>query len=218
MLDIVIMAALAAFIFLRLRSELGKKTGNEPLPPAAGRTPYPGVEGQTIEGDVVQVKSGQADVVDLIQDPEVRAGLGKIRHADRHFDAATFLEGAQSAYAMVLEAFWTGDKTALADFLDPKVLEQFGSAIDQREAEGLTLNNKLLDITDASIVTADLKGRTAEITVQFSAEVIAVTRDASGAVVDGDVSDATQLNDKWTFVRETNAREPNWLLVATLAD
>jgi predicted lipid-binding transport protein (Tim44 family) len=218
MLDIVIMAALAAFILLRLRSELGKKTGNEPLPPAAGRTPYQGAEGQTIEGDAVQVNAGQADVVDLVQDPEVRDGLAKIRQADRHFDVAAFLDGAQSAYGMVLEAFWAGDKTALADFLDPKVLEQFGAAIEQRDAEGLTLSNKLLDITDAFIVGAELKGRTAEITVKFSAEVIAVTKDASGAVVDGNISDVTELSDKWTFARETNAREPNWSLVATVAD
>lgn len=217
MLDIVLMAMVAIFIALRLRSELGKKTGNEPLPPRANGSPYTRDTGTTIDAEPVEVQKRDSDVVDLAQDPAVRSGLGDIRRADSYFDAGEFLEGAKSAYQMILEAFWSGDKEALKDFLDETVLNQFSSAIDQREKDGLSLENRLLDITSADIIGAAVVKRQAEITIHFSAEIIAVTRDASGDVVDGDLSDAVDLEDKWTFARDVKARDPNWTLVATRA-
>jgi len=217
MLDIVLMAMVAVFIALRLRSELGKKTGNEPLPPNAGNSPYGRDGGTTIDAEPVEIEQADASVVDMAGDPAVRAGLGEIRRADSYFDAGEFLEGAKSAYQMILEAFWSGDKGALKDFLDETVLDQFSSAIDQREQEGLTLENRLLDITNAEIIGASVVKRHAEITLHFSAEIIAVTRDADGNVVDGDLSDAVDLEDKWTFARDVKSRDPNWTLVATRA-
>lgn len=217
MLDIILVAMLAGFIALRLRSELGKKTGNEPLPPAAGRSPYAPDNHTTIDADAVDVSNQQADVVDLAQDPEVRAGLSDIRRADSYFDVGQFLDGAKSAYQMILEAFWAGDKSALKDFLDDTVFSQFSAAIDQREQDGLTLENRILDVTEAKISAAQLIRRQAEITIDFAAEIIAVTRDADGKLVDGDLSDAIDLSDKWTFARDTKSREPNWTLVATRA-
>lgn len=217
MLDIILMAMVAAFIFLRLRSELGKKTGDDPLPPAAGRSPYQAGSGTTIDAEAVEIDARAADVVDLVEDPAVRGGLAGIRKADRHFDIAEFLDGAKNAYGIILEAFWQGDKDTLKTFLDETVFTQFSAAIDQREADGLTLKNKLLDITKAEISDARLRGKDAEITVQYTAEVIAATVDQKGKLVDGDASDATELNDKWTFARDTSSRNPAWTLIATFA-
>lgn len=216
MLEIILIAMVAAFIALRLRSELGKKTGDEPLPPAAGRRDFSHKPDRTIDGEVIEVDNTAA-VVDMVENPAVRSGLSHIRRADRHFDASEFLDGAQNAYGMILEAFWQGDKDTLKNFLDDTVYGQFTAAIDQREADGLTLKNKLLDITKADIVDAHLSGKKAEITVHFTAEVIAVTVDSEGVVVEGDMSDATELSDKWTFMRDTSSRDPSWALVATLA-
>lgn len=217
MLDIVLMAMVAVFVALRLRSELGKKTGNEPLRPNPNNSPYTRDGGTTIDAESVEIEKPDASVVDMAQDPAVRSGLGDIRRADSYFDAGEFLEGAKSAYQMILEAFWAGDKDALKDFLDVTVLNQFSSAIDQREQDGLTLENRLLDITNAEFIGAGIVKRQAEITLHFSAEIIAVTRDADGNVVDGDLSDAVDLEDKWTFAREVKSRDPNWTLVATRA-
>ncbi len=217
MLDIVLMAMVAVFIALRLRSELGKKTGNEPLRPNPGSSPYGRDSGPAIDAEPVEIEQNDASVIDMAEDPAVRAGLGEIRRADRFFDAGEFLEGAKSAYQMILEAFWAGDKDALKDFLDETVLSQFGSAIDQREQDGLTLENRLLDITGAEIIGAGIVKRQAEITLHFSAEIIAVTRDGDNNVVDGDLSDAVDLEDKWTFARDVKSRDPNWTLVATRA-
>lgn len=217
MLDIILVAMIAAFIALRLRSELGKKTGNEPQPPAAGRAPYARDNHTTIDADAVEVQQPAGDVIDMAKDPDVRAGLTDIRRADSYFDAGQFLDGAKGAYQMVLEAFWAGDKGALKDFLDDTVLQQFGAAIDQREEDGLTLENRILDITKAEISAAQLDKRQAEITIDFAAEIIAVTRDADGNLVDGDLSDAVDLEDKWTFARDTRSKDPNWTLIATRA-
>lgn len=216
MLEIILIAMVAAFIALRLRSELGKKTGDEPLPPAAGRRDFARNSDTTIEGEAVEVDRKSA-VVDMVENPAVRTGLSQIRRADRDFNAADFIDGAKTAYGMILEAFWQGDKETLKGFLDDTVYGQFSAAIDQRETDGLTLKNKLLDITKADIVDAHLSGKKAEITVHFAAEVIAVTVDANGDVVEGDMSDATDLSDKWTFMRDTSSRDPSWALIATLA-
>lgn len=213
MLDIILLALLAGFIALRLRSELGKKSDNDIAPPAAGRS---GGFGPIVDGEVQEVEA-KPQVVDMVRDPEVRDGLSAIRRKDRHFDAGDFLDGAQNAYGMILEAFWEGDKETLQNFLDDTVLGQFGAAIDQRSADKLTLKNKLIDITGAEIVAADLRGRAAEISVAFKAEIIAATVDENDALVEGDLSDAVEIEDRWTFSRETSSNDPSWALIATRA-
>lgn len=217
MFEIVLIAMVAAFILLRLRSELGNKTGNEPQPPAAHPAPMRDA-GYTIDGESETVDAvADQKIVDLDADPEVRKGLSDIRHADRDFDLTTFLTGAKGAYEMILEAFWNGDRETLRQFLDDDVFKQFSGAIDAREQQGLKMENRLLNITKEKVVQAQLSGSVAELSVQFKSEVIAVTRNADGKVVEGDVSDAVEVNDRWTFARDTKTDDPNWLLIATRA-
>lgn len=217
-MEIVLLAMVAGFILLRLRSELGKKTGNEPLPPAAGNMrPHHRDEQGDTSHDVVDMEAGDDTVIDLEENPALRKAFQDIRNADRSFDVGTFVAGAKAAYGMILEAFWKGDKESLRDFLDDGVYEQFSTAVDQREENGLTLHNRLLDVTEVDIIGAQLIGRTAELTVHFRAEIIAVTKDKDGHLVEGDLSDAVEVNDKWTFARDTKSREPSWTLVATRA-
>lgn len=217
-MEIVLLAMVAGFILLRLRSELGKKTGNEPLPPAAGKMrPHHRDEQGDTSHEVVDMEVGDDTVIDLEENPALRKAFQDIRNADRSFDVGTFVAGAKAAYGMILEAFWKGDKESLRDFLDDGVYEQFSTAVDQREENGLTLHNRLLDVTEVDIIGAQLIGRTAELTVHFRAEIIAVTKDKDGHLVEGDLSDAVEVNDKWTFARDTKSREPSWTLVATRA-
>jgi len=217
MLDIILLAMLAGFIILRLRSELGKKTGNEPLPPAAPRGPSAEGRGPAQADRGVDAPAGQDNVIDMEEDPSLRRGYQEIRRADHRFDVPTFMEGAQAAYGMILEAFWNGDRDTLREFLDDSVYGQFSAAIDAREENGYKVENKLIDIDKAEVIKAELKDRMAEITVHFTAELIAVTRDADGNLIEGDLSDAVEVNDRWTFARDTKSRDPNWLLVATRA-
>ena len=216
--DIILVAMVAAFIFFRLRSELGNKTGNEPHPPAAGqqgadhlRTARDGAS------DYVEEAPVEAEVIDMEENPSLRHAYMDIRRADPSFDLSQFMDGAKSAYGMILEAFWKGDKQTLKEFLDDAVLSKFEKAIDSLEADELKVENQLLDVTGAEVVAAELVGKMAQLTVHFSSEVVAVTRNKDGKVVQGDASDAVEMNDNWTFARNVKSREPGWTLVATSA-
>jgi predicted lipid-binding transport protein (Tim44 family) len=135
--------------------------------------------------------------------------------ADPTFDVARFLEGAKAAYGVVLEAFWKGDAATLRPHVDDHVFETFASAIEQRQKEQLTLDNRLVNIDQAIIAEASIERSVAIVTVRFEADIAAVTRNAQGEVVAGSLSDAVQTRDLWTFRRDTTSRDPNWLLIET---
>jgi predicted lipid-binding transport protein (Tim44 family) len=143
------------------------------------------------------------------------SGIRAIIAADSSFDVARFVEGAQSAYKMVLEAFWKGDREELGQLTGAEVRTAFEESIDEREAAGHTLDNRLVAIERAAIEDARLDGRTAEIEVRFDAFVAAVTRDKQGELIAGSLSDAVPTNDIWTFRRNLASKDPNWLLVET---
>jgi predicted lipid-binding transport protein (Tim44 family) len=214
--DIILVAMVAAFIFLRLRSELGKKTGNEPTPPAANQAELDRLRRER-DGYNNDPEPYEAEVIDLEEDPALRNAYGDIRRQDPSFEVGQFVGGAKSAYGMILEAFWGGDKQTLKDFLDDSVLSRFETAIDGREADGLKIENQLLDVTGVEVVAAELVGKMAQLTVHFTSEIVAVTRDKEGNVVEGDVSNAVEMNDNWTFARNVKSRDPRWTLVATSA-
>ena len=217
-LDIILVAFLAAFVFLRLRSELGKKTGNEPQPPAAGQMNSDRLR-DSLE-DASQFNDPQpaeANVIDLEENPALRHAYMDIRKSDPSFDLAQFLDGARTAYGMILEAFWSGDKDTLKDFLDAAVLAKFTAAIDALEADKLKVDNQLLDVTKTEVTAAELNNHVAQLTVHFTSDVVAVTRDQDGKIVQGDASGSVEMNDNWTFERDVRSREPAWTLVATSA-
>jgi predicted lipid-binding transport protein (Tim44 family) len=210
---IVILALVALFIGLRLYSVLGERTGHEQQPilkPAESdaRTASP-----VAQPPVAQ--PAPAETGDMAFVPTAGPAVRAILAADASFDVARFLEGAKSAYRMILEAFWKGDLDALRAHVDPHVYEAFASAIEQRKKDGLTLDNRLVAIDHAVISEAALERGLAIITVRFEADIAAVTRNPEGQVVAGSLSDAVQTRDLWTFRRDTGARDPNWLLIET---
>jgi predicted lipid-binding transport protein (Tim44 family) len=216
-LDIIIIAALGAFIFLRLRSELGNKSGTEHQPPAANRQPTGEAPDIDAYGRPVDVKPDEDSVIELEGDPVLRRVFQDIRRVDRSFNVLQFLNGAESAYRMILEAFWSGDSATLKEFLAEDICGQFVGAIDARGDAGHTLDNRLLDIDASKIIEASFNNKTAELTVQFTSEILAVTRDSEGTVIEGDASDAVTVNDQWSFARDVSSRDPKWILVATRA-
>jgi len=147
--------------------------------------------------------------------PTAGPGVRAILAADSNFDVARFLEGAKSAYKMIMEAFWKGDLDALRDHVDGHVNDAFAAAVEQRNKDGLTLDNRLVAIDQAVISEATLERGVAIITVRFEADIAAVTRNSEGQVVAGSLSDAVQTRDLWTFRRDTGSRDPNWLLIET---
>ncbi len=208
---IVLLAMIALFVGLRLYAVLGQRTGHEQQPvtrPEATPGPEPAAAAP-------EAKTAQAEPSGLAFDQGASAGIRAIIAADSGFDVARFLEGAQAAYRMVLEAFWKGDREELTRLTGDEVRTAFTSAIDEREAAGHKLDNRLVAIERAAIEDARLDGRTAEVDVRFEAYVAAVTRNAEGEVVAGSLSDAIPTNDLWTFRRTLGSEDPNWLLVET---
>ncbi len=232
----IIFLALAVFIIFRLRSVLGKRTGNErpPFDPyskserrngeAHGDTgesdadnviPLPGQGGQQSQRDA----EGASD--DMVIEKVAPAGsalneaLRQILSADRSFEPGPFLEGAKSAYEMIVIAFAEGDRKSLKNLLSREVYDGFVSAIDEREKRGESIDSTFVGIDKAEIVEAALKGTQAQVTVKVHSQLISATRDKSGEVIEGDPNKVTEVVDIWTFARDTTARDPNWKLVAT---
>jgi predicted lipid-binding transport protein (Tim44 family) len=214
--EIVIIAMVAAFLGLRLYSVLGRRTEHEehPLPPQF-EPKHPKAEAQRgLTGEQVG-SAGQPRAMVPGVTPAIERGVREISAADRHFDLLTFLDGAKGAYRMVLEAYWKGDREALSKLCDSDVQEGFIAAIDAREAAGETLDYKLVRIEDAIIVAADYRAPVARLTVRFTADIAAVTRNAEGQVIAGSLNDAVDTCDLWTFSRNVQSASPDWLVDET---
>ncbi|MFP3943081.1 MAG: Tim44/TimA family putative adaptor protein [Alphaproteobacteria bacterium] len=222
---ILVLAALAAFLGLRLWSVLGRRTGHERPRP----DPYSASERQQARGrhegedNVVVMPGGRqsdADAADIPGKPMgggegVSETLQRIAQADRTFDSGSFLSGARTAYEMIVTAFAKGERETLKPLLSEEVFESFDAAIAERERRGESREVTLVGINRAAISDAEFDGREAEITVTFVSEQISITKNEAGAVIQGDPTTVRQVTDVWTFARDTRASDPNWLLVGT---
>ncbi|HYB05900.1 MAG TPA: Tim44/TimA family putative adaptor protein [Methyloceanibacter sp.] len=224
---------LAVVIFIRLRNVLGRRTGNERQP----FDPYSAPNQKRLDAPknnepVVALPRGRSaplreTSVPSVEDIEARLGshapkdsplarsLTQLMHADPSFDPGHFLNGAKTAYEMIVMSFAEGDEGALKQLLSTEVFEGFESAIRERESRGEKVESNLVGIDKADIIESDVKNRTAYVTVKFVSELISVTRDAEGEVVEGDPKKVRELNDIWTFARDIASKNPNWKLVAT---
>lgn len=216
-LDIILLAMIAAFIALRLRSILGRRTGNEGTQPEQRGFP------SAVKADGVAAPvDGQAPDpggdnlgVNLDSASPAYDGIRKIRGRDGSFDLEIFISGAQSAYDMILEAFWRGDTETLEVLVGDEVRSHFERAITDRQKAGLVVGNKLVAIRNVDVEDASLAGTLARITVKFVSDIILVTRDSENRVVEGDITDTVKVIDIWTFERDLKKSDPNWILVAT---
>jgi predicted lipid-binding transport protein (Tim44 family) len=207
-LDIVFLALIAGFIGFRLWSVLGQRTGHEQSPdPLARPKANPG------EDNVVPLP-GRADPV-AGPGAENIEGVTAVQLADRGFEPANFIEGARWAYELIVGAFAKGDEAALRPLVAPDVFAGFAGVIAKRKAAGHTVEETIVALKEAKIEKAAMVGRNAEVSVRFVADVIAVTRDAAGNVVEGHPTAVRELSDVWTFARDTRSRDPNWTLIAT---
>jgi len=217
--DLILFAMVAAFLVLRLRSVLGRRTGFE-RPPAAEpraagfdpRVPLtPG--GEAVE---VPAASQAGHARRILPDPRTPPGqaLGRIAAADRGFDPERFLDGAEGAFRMIVTAFAAGDRQTLHALLSDDTYRGFEQAIASREQAGETQRSEVRAVNELAIEAADLRGSTADVTVRFVTDQVNMTTGAKGDVVAG--HDAiTEITDLWTFQRDLNGADPTWKLVAT---
>lgn len=210
--SIVLLAMIAAFLGMRLYSVLGKRTGHE-QEPVLPRERAAAAPVRLDESDGSQASAtAPADTSGLVYEPSAEAGLRQLLATDRNFDAGRFMEGAEAAYRMILEAYWKGDRDTLRDLCDDDSYDAFVEAIAARETRGETLDNRLIGIDSAKITAVELNRGEARVTVRYHADISAVTRDADGKLIAGSMSDAAQADDLWTFRRQIGSNDPNWVL------
>ena len=137
--------------------------------------------------------------------------------SDPAFDAKHFLTGAKAAYEMVVTAFAEGDRRSLKNLLSKEVFDGFDAAIRDREGKGETVETKFVAIDKADVTAAEMRAKTAHLTIRFVSQLISSTKDRSGAVIDGSPDKVIDVTDVWTFARDLSSRDPNWKLVATEA-
>ena len=228
----IIFLALAVFIFFRLRSVLGQRTGRErpPYDPYSARDAVRSPANDKIvtlpqrpsEPAVSRPAESTAPAADRWKGvaetgSSVAAGLDAIAAADGSFDAQHFVTGARAAYEMIVTAFAEGDRRQLRSLLSREVYEGFDAAISEREGRGETAETRFVSIDGSTITAAELHARTAQITVRFVSKLISVTRGRAGNIIDGNAEKVTDVTDVWTFAREVSSRDPNWKVVATEA-
>jgi len=225
----IIFLALAVFIFLRLRNVLGQRTGSER--PPFDRSPRNAVQGAPdsaivpMPGKVIDQPPPLAPTADVapadrwkgIAEPGnvLAQGLDAIVALDSSFDPRHFLSGARSAYEMIVLAFANGDRRALRDLLSSEVYESFDTVIRDREKHEQKTETRFVSIDKAELVGAEARERSAQLTVRFVSQMISVTRDKAGTIVDGNPDKVADITDIWTFARDTTSRDPNWKLVGT---
>jgi predicted lipid-binding transport protein (Tim44 family) len=229
----IIFLALAVFIFLRLRSVLGQRTGSERPPYERARrevlrgaqdnnnvVPVPGgAVDQSLSAPAAEVTSASDRWKNLAEPGTPLAlGLDAIAAQDSSFDPKHFLNGARSAYEMIVLAFANGDRRTLKDLLSSDVFESFDAAIKDREKLEQQTETRFVSIDKVELIGAELRDNAEQLTVRFISQIISVTRDKTGAIVDGNPEKISDITDVWTFARDSSSRDPNWKLVGTGSD
>ena len=211
-LQLLVLAAIAVFLILRLRGVLGTRDGFEApkTPDEVAKPRYEVIDGSAEEGD--------NDIADHTEAGSAAANaLAQMKQAEPPFAVGPFLSGAKSAYEMILMAFERGDIDEVRNFLAPAVAQAFDGVIADRKARGLTTEAQYLGTRETSLAAAEFDPATgmAELSVRFVGEMIVATRDASGNVVEGDPKASRKQRDTWTFARHMGENDPNWQLIAT---
>ena len=224
-LELLFLAGIAAFVLYRLYTVLGRRTGNE-QPPIdinrreridARRPAAVGKDDNVVPLPRARVMPRAAPEVKIPAGSALAAGVEALRQVDPSFEPDGFVRGAKAAHEMIARAFAQGDRAALKPLLSDDVYASFEAAITSREKDGHQLDVSFIGLKQTNLEEVSLRGRIAEVTVRFVSELISVTRDAAGAVIDGAAGVVREVTDVWTFARDTRSGDPNWKLVSTAA-
>ena len=213
-IQLLVLAAIAIFLILRLRDVLGTREGFEK--PAVTRKADPSEEKR---GQFQVIEGGpDADIADHVPEgSEAAKALAAMKAAEPSFNVGEFLGGARGAYEMILMAFEAGDLAKIRPFLADDVYESFAAVVEERARKGLTAEADFVGLRELKLLDAefDPATREGEVTVRFIGEVTSVVRDNSGEIVEGNPKEVKRQKDAWTFGRIMGSDNPNWLLVAT---
>jgi len=213
-IQLLVLAGIAIFLIVKLRSVLGTREGFE-KPPVA----LPADTRRRAKPDLAVIEGGSdRDIIDHVTEgSDAARALAAMKAAEPSFVVGTFLQGARGAYEMILMAFERGDLAAVKQFLSPEVHDAFASVVADREEKGLKVVSTFIGISDLGLkdATFDRQSREGEVSIRFVAELTKVVRDRAGQIVEGCTTAIKRQRDVWTFARTMGSPDPNWLLVAT---
>ena len=214
MIQLLVLAGIAVFLILKLRSVLGTREGYEK--PQVDRVAE---QSQRRSDDFEVIEGGpDPDIMDHADEgSDIAIALAAMKRVDLSFNVSEFMGGARGAYEMILTAFEKGDLADVLPFISEDVYEAFASVVDDREKQGLKIEANFIGISDMTLkeATFDETTKEAEMTMRFKSEMTYQVRDAGGDVIEGSDSEAKRQVDVWTFARNMDANDPNWRLVAT---
>ena len=211
LIELIILAGIAVFLFLRLRSVLGTREGFE-KPRMQPKNDAPKRDFKVIDG------GEDKDITDNVDKNSKSAeALKLIKSEDENFTVNEFLSGARSAYEWILMSFEKNEINEIREFLSEEVAEAFDAVVEQRVSQGLTIEAEFIGIREMKLIEASYssKTKTAEISVSFVGEMTSVVKNISGEIVEGDTKQIKRQKDIWTFSKDIKSSSPNWLLVAT---
>ena len=197
MFEVILYAAIATIVCVMLYTVLGKSVGhgdNNPVDVFNDNQP----ETPKIIEPVIETSSVE--------------GMGSVIALDKNFRQSEFVEGAKTAYVMILEAFADGDKETLKSLLVDDVYTVYADAIDTREAEGLRQVTDLGRLVGAKIVRGETDGKWMRVSVEYDAELASSIVDAEGELVEGDPDVLASVSEVWTYTRKAGSSDPNWRL------
>ena len=208
-IQLIVLAGIAIFLILKLRSVLGTREGYEPK--ATAPTTKSGTKLEVIEGSL------DDDLIDNVGDDASRSAVAAMKGIEPAFSVTEFLKGARGAYEMILMAFDKGEIDRIRSFVGDEVEQSFDAAVADRADRGLSVTSSFVGLREMTLAVAEFDQTTkrAEISVRFMGEVIRAVRDATGAVVEGNATAIQRQRETWTFSRVMGAGDPNWQLTAT---
>ena len=186
-IDIILLAMIAGFIFLRLRGILGKKSGFEDKMPTSFPHEFPNETPKKPTNENTFDEGAQKD----------------------------FIKGAKIAYENIVTSFSSGNLKSVKELLDKKVYNQFDEAIKSRNANGQISETTFIGINSAEIKKHENKKGFLEVTVNFVSEIISCVKDKNNNILTGDPKKIKKVFDTWKFSKQINSTNPNWLLIDT---
>ncbi|WP_171097384.1 MULTISPECIES: Tim44/TimA family putative adaptor protein [unclassified Ruegeria] len=213
MIQLLVLAGIAVFLILRLKSVLGTREGFE-KPPVQQQP-----DANTARRDFEVIEGGpDHDITDHVdEDSEQAQTFAAMKRIEPSFSVSEFVQGARGAYEMIVMGFEKGNLDEIQPFLSEEVFDTFVSVVASREDQGLTIEAEFIGVRETSVadVTFDKETNQAEITMRFVGELTSVVRDRGGDIIEGNPNTVKRQKDSWTFARVMGSDDPNWLLVAT---
>lgn len=216
--DLIVLGAIAAFIILRYRAMLGEQRGRDPKD-TVRRAPEEAQDGAVIQMPRQSTRAEPEPVkesaLEAALEDDIRTGIRAIRARDSQFTVEAFMEGANAAFDMVIDAFNAHDYDTLRMLLAPEVYSNFEAVLKEQEETGRVAHTTLVAIRRADIASATIAGSTAVIAVDFDSSQVHLVKDKDGAIIEGNVSQEERVHDRWIFVRDVRSGAPDWKISET---